>query len=142
MVIAAVLISTLGCPSSRPPPAGPPHDAPLVTIPADAPTNASPCEDRLSFARETMDDLLEAANGRCTADADCTTVYVETQCFGGCQAPILQSRADAFREARSAIDERACVGYMQDGCAYSGPRCMATEAVCELERCALRQAHG
>lgn len=141
LVIATVLISTLGCPSSRTPRTQSPKGA-LITIPADAPTNDSPCEDRLSFARETMDDLVQAANGSCTTDAQCTTVYAETQCFGACQAPILRSRLDAFREDQTKIEQRACVDYMQDGCAYSGPRCMATEAVCEQGRCALRQAAG
>lgn len=144
-LIAGVLVAALGCPSpKKAPPKPQPDDGALVTIPDDAPTNASTCEDRLGFARETMDELVEAAQTRrgCTADSECTTVFAETRCFGACEVAIPTALVVDFRQAQAAIDQRVCTGYVTDGCSYSGPRCINVEAVCEQGRCALKQEHG
>lgn len=163
-LLAMLLASGVACPSSkeRPPPpesalepapepeAEPePTPAPeptpepdaLLTIPEHAPTNASSCEERVGFAREAMERLVEAAGGACTADAECTTVFAETGCFGACETAISSTRVVAFRQAQAAIDQRVCTGYVGDGCTYTGPRCMEMEPVCEQGRCALRQLH-
>lgn len=143
-VLITVLLSLLvGCsPKKASPPDSEPGGGELLTIPADAPTNASACDERLGFARQAMDDLVTAASGSCSADAECATVFAETGCFGACEAAILSSRLAEFREAQAAIDQRVCTTYVADGCSFSGPRCMDLEAVCEQGRCAVKQAHG
>lgn len=138
--LPALVLASLcayGCPSA--PSRHPPSGDMLITIPGNAPTNASSCDDRLAFALDAMDQLVNAANGACTSDTDCTLVFAETQCIGACQAPILADRLDAFREAQAAIDGRACTDYVEDGCIYSTPACLAVEAVCQAGRCAMQE---
>jgi len=135
LALAGLLVPLLGCPTTQPPE----PEEPLLVIDPNAPTNESSCEDRLSFAREAMDTVVRRANGACTTDADCITVFAETQCLGACQAPILGARLDAFRDAQDAINERACTDYAQDGCPYATPACLAVEAVCQQNRCALTE---
>lgn len=141
LALASLLVA---CgPSSSPPtsPPGPgPDGATLLTIEDDDPTNASACEDRLSFALEAMETVVSRANGECTQDAQCALVFAETQCQGACQAAILDVNVDAFERAQEAIDERACTAYQESNCSYSTPRCMAMTAVCEDGRCAMRPA--
>lgn len=120
-----------------PKPQPPPSDDLLIEIPSGAPTNASSCEARLDFAQRTMGELTRAANGTCDSNADCELVFAETQCQGACQAPILASRMTAFRRSQEAINERVCTNYVEDGCPFSTPACLAVEAVCESNRCAL-----
>jgi hypothetical protein len=103
----------------------------LLVIDQDAPTNESTCEDRLQFARDTIEDVADRANGKCTHDSECALVFIDTQCQGACQAPILRANVDAFERAQQAIDERACTGYVQDGCAYATPACLRVQAVCD-----------
>ncbi|MCX4240062.1 hypothetical protein [Paraliomyxa miuraensis] len=125
------------CGGTRPP--APPPSGLLIDIPGDAPTNASSCDERLGFARDAMDRLVDAANGPCSSDADCTMVFAETQCEGACQAPILVDRLQGFHDTQVAIDERVCTGYVEAGCLYSTPACLAVEAVCDAGRCALAE---
>lgn len=118
---------------STPPPG--PGSSSLLVIEDDAPTNESACEERLSFARETIADVVERASGECTQDRDCALIFMDTECQGACQAAILRSRLDAYDRAKQAIDARACTDYMADGCAYSTPRCLEVQAICEASRC-------
>jgi hypothetical protein len=110
----------------------------LLTIEDDDPTNASACEDRLSFARDAMQTVVTRANGDCTQDAQCALVFAETKCQGACQAAILEANVEAFEQAQEAIDERACTGYQESNCSYSTPKCLAVTAVCENNTCAMR----
>lgn len=142
VILVLASLPALACvPSTSPPtspgtPVGPgPSGSTLLVIEDDAPTNASACEDRLSFARQTIEDVALRANGQCTQDADCTLVFTSTQCQGACEAAILAENRDAFLRAQEAIDERACTRYMDDGCSYSTPRCMQMRAVCQAQRC-------
>jgi hypothetical protein len=135
-LVVLASLAALACAPSSQSPAGP-GASPLLVIQADAPTNASACEDRLSFAVETIEDVAERANGECSQDADCTLVFTSTSCRGACEAPILASNLDAFVRAQQAIDERACTHYMEDGCSYATPRCMQMRAVCQEQRCAM-----
>lgn len=112
----------------------------LLVIADDAPTNASACEDRLAFARETIRDVATRANGECSEDSECALVFTETQCEGACQAAILSANVEQFEQAKRQIDDRACTGYMEAGCSYATPRCMQMEAVCEQGRCAMTPA--
>jgi hypothetical protein len=143
-ILALVSLVSLGlssCVQSTSPPTGP-GDDPLLVIPNDAPTNESACEDRLSFARQTIEDVIARGNGECTQDSECALVWVDTQCQGACQAAILSSRVDDFERAKLAIDERACTGYMQDGCSYSTPRCMQMQAICAEDHCTMTPVAG
>jgi len=123
------------CGRTTPAPTTPAGTTTLLVIEDDAPTNASACEERLTFARTTMDDVVARANGACTQDGDCELVFIDTQCQGACQAPILRANVPAFEQAKDAINERACTNYMEDGCSYSTPRCLQMQAVCRAERC-------
>lgn len=133
------LVALASCGSSSTPSTSPPRPggSSLLVIDDDAPTNESACEDRLAFARDTIADVIERANGECTQDRDCALVFVDTQCQGACQAAILRTNLDAFARAKQAIDERACTDYMADGCAYSTPRCLEVQAICEASRCTM-----
>lgn len=122
-------------PSTKNPPG--PGGSTLLVIEDDAPTNESACEERLSFARDTITDVITRANGECTQDRECALVFVDTHCQGACQAAILRSNLDAFDRAKQAIDERACTDYMADGCPYSTPRCLQVQAICEANRCTM-----
>lgn len=136
-LLALASLAAAACvpsPSQSPTTPGP-SGSPLLVIEDDAPTNASACEDRLTFARQTIEDVVDRANGECTQDADCTLVFTSTGCQGACEAPILASNRDAFLRATEAIDERACTNYMEAGCSYSTPRCMQMQAVCQERRC-------
>jgi hypothetical protein len=136
----ASLMAACG-PSTSPPtsPTGPgPAGATLLTIEDDDPTNASTCEDRLAYARDSMETVISRANGDCTQDTQCALVFAQTQCQGACQAAILEANVDAFERAQEALNERACTGYLESGCSYSTPRCLAVTAVCEDSRCAMR----
>jgi hypothetical protein len=137
-ILALLVLTSVGSFACRNRPSErPPHNA-LIVIQGDAPTNSSSCEDRLEFARQTMDELVDAANGYCTVDADCTLVFAETQCRGACHAAILGDRLDAFRAGQEDINERACTHYVEDGCPYATPTCLAVDAVCDAGRCATR----
>ena len=94
-------------------------------------------EDRLSFARETIDEVVARANGECAQDSECALVFIDTQCQGACQAAILSANLDEFGRAKHAIDERACTGYQEDGCSFSTPRCMQMRAICAESRCTM-----
>jgi len=139
-ILALVSLSSLGLdacvPSSSPQSPGP-GGTPLLVIADDAPTNESACEDRLAFARETIEDVSTRANGECTQDSDCALVFVDTQCQGACQTSILSANVDEFERAKQAIDERACTAYTGDGCSYSTPRCLQVQAICAEARCTM-----
>ena len=136
IVVLASMASLGACVPSASPPSGP-GDTPLLVIPDDAPTNESVCEDRLSFARETIDEVVARANGECAQDSECALVFIDTQCQGACQAAILSANLDEFGRAKHAIDERACTGYQEDGCSFSTPRCMQMRAICAESRCTM-----
>lgn len=125
---------TCGQSTSPPPSSG---GSPLLVIDDDAPTNQSACEDRLGFARDTIQDVATRANGECSEDAECALVFTDTKCQGACQAAILKANVEDFEQAKRQIDDRACTGYMEDGCSYATPRCMQMAAVCEQGRCAM-----
>lgn len=131
------LLGLLGCKPSTPSTGPGPEKPPLLVIEDDAPTNESACEDRLSFARETVADVAVRANGECTEDHECALVYIDTMCQGACQAVILESNVEAFEGAKRDIDARVCIDYAQDTCAYSTPRCMQAQAICEQQRCTM-----
>lgn len=133
------LLTLAACgPSTSPPTSpGPTPAGALLVIADDAPTNASACEDRLAFALDSIEGVVDRANGECTQDSDCALVFTSTQCRGACQAPILRANVDAFERAQTAIDERACTDFIDDGCSYSTPRCMQMQAICENQRCAM-----
>ena len=140
LAIALASLPLLGfgsCGPSATPPTSPAGGPTLLVIEDDAPTNESACEERLSFARDTIADVIVGANGECTEDRECALVFVDTQCQGACQAAILRSNLDAFGRAKQAIDERACTNYMADGCSYSTPRCLEVQALCEAGRCTM-----
>lgn len=94
------------------------------------------CDERVLKANNLVDAAVEA-NNSCRVDADCVAINLSTDCYGTCSGSVAASGADEVRDAINEANHEHCSGYVDDGCPFMTPECLAVEAVCKAGTCDL-----
>ncbi len=92
------------------------------------------CFERQQKASRAVSYLVERAN-KCRVDSDCAFISTDTQCGGTCGAYVNEDLAAHVRRAIDWVDRKVCDGYVEDGCPFATPGCLATVGRCVEERC-------
>ena len=94
------------------------------------------CDERVLKANNLVDAAVEA-NNSCRVDADCVAINLSTDCYGTCSGSVAATGADELRDAINEANRKHCSGYVDDGCPFRTPECLAVEAVCKAGTCDL-----
>ncbi|MBS2029076.1 MAG: hypothetical protein JST54_14330 [Deltaproteobacteria bacterium] len=83
-------------------------------------------------AAQHVSSLLEANQGRCTVDTDCTTVIVALSCLNEGEQPVLAADQAAVEDQLAQLDKQFCTG---SSCSSTTGGGFGETAVCSFGTC-------
>jgi hypothetical protein len=92
------------------------------------------CFERVEKVSRAIAYTVERTN-ECRADSDCVRVSTDTRCGGTCGAWVNRKLAPHVERAVAWFDRKICEGFVEDGCPYATPGCLATAGRCVEGRC-------
>jgi hypothetical protein len=92
------------------------------------------CAERRGQIAERIDHVV-SRYGRCRADGACVRVDTSTRCGGTCGAWINRRNTLRMQRAMERLDRRYCGDFLERGCPFLTPMCIAGQAVCIDGRC-------
>jgi hypothetical protein len=93
------------------------------------------CEQRTNNMSLVANNTV-AAFDSCSSDEDCSTYYIDSSCYAGCQKFISAANQQELESVLKEIDNNICGDYEADGCPvqYAIP-CPFMQAACVDGRC-------
>ncbi len=102
---------------------------PLLALNAPEGCQSMTCEERVEAANDYVASVV-ADNLDCMTDTDCTAVSPGTDCMGMCPVPVNVDGVEEVQAAVAHANATWCADYIEDGCPYATPSCIAFEPVC------------
>jgi hypothetical protein len=82
------------------------------------------CEALQRQAFNRFDEVIQASQGACTKDSDCTIIGHSSACHDSCSRVVLASSLETLSATRTAINERQCREFAMAKCSLEIPPCV------------------